>query len=135
EVTIDDHMAALLAERKHARVVAVRGSIAPKGAGFAISIVAKDARSGATLVEQTLEAEDLAHVVPVVARLGAALRAALGEKLSDAERLRLPLSGDLEADHEFAVGLAMLDVNDIEGAIGHLERATTKDPGFAIARA
>jgi tetratricopeptide (TPR) repeat protein len=130
--TRTDELAAKLAARDHIRVVSVQGAIATKGAGYEISLIAKDA-TGATVVTQTAEAPALARVPAVTTRLASALRSALGESLSEPEREALSISESVDADHEFAVGRAATHSDDIDNGIAHLQRAIAKAPDFALA--
>jgi serine/threonine protein kinase/tetratricopeptide (TPR) repeat protein len=135
DVAVDSHLGGRLAERDHVRVLDVTGVVRARGAKASITLTATDAVSGSVVFAQTVDAPTFDGAVVVVAHLAAGLRGALGEKLADAERERTGLSSSLDADHEFAVALAMKQASDFDGAIAHYERAIAKDPAFAFAHA
>jgi len=127
----DERLGEKLAARDHADVVMVRGSIVPKGQEFTISITAKDTNNQ-VVYTQALDAR-LPDVVPVIGRLASGLRMRYGETVKDAERDLTGMSLNLDADHEYVLGAAMLRTNDLPGAIEHMQSALAKDPGFALA--
>ena len=133
DVKVDDQLAARVAARKHVRVLGVRGKIAPKGAGYALSMVVKES-NGTTLLERTLESPSADQVVPTVARLAVEVRAALGESVPEAERELTGLSASLAANHDFTLGVAAAENGDFTGAAGYLRKAVDRDPNFALAR-
>jgi len=131
---IDEGMADLLARRSGGRVVTVRGSVASKGAGYALSITATDADKK-PLATSALDAPNGARVIPTLARLACDLRAAIGDRPTCDPALaeRTSASSSLEADHEFTVGRGLADSGKYNDAIAHLQRAVELDPEFAKA--
>src|SRR5262249_49355164 len=88
---------------------------------------------GKTVFAQTLDAPAADRVVPVIGRLAAGLRGAIGDKVPDAEAEQTGVSPVLDADREFAQGDALLkSENDRDGA-ARLQQAVALDPEFARA--
>jgi tetratricopeptide (TPR) repeat protein len=129
----DDRLGPKLVERDGNRVLSVRGVVASKAAGFTLSIAVTDASTGETVLSRSVEAPDLAGVVPAIGQLAGSLREAVGEHPAADERDRTAMSPKLDADHELALALAAKLANDIAGATDHLKQAVAKDPSFALA--
>jgi Tfp pilus assembly protein PilF len=130
-VSLDDALGKKLAERDHVRVIVVHGAIAPKGSAFTISMTAKDAVTGAVVVERSYDAATRDAVVPVMGRLASDLRESVGDPVAESERDKTGLSPVLAADHEYAIAMGMEIANDDAGQIAHIESALVKDPHFA----
>jgi len=131
---LDEAMAEVLAKKTGGRVVTLRGSVASRGVGYAISIKAADA-DGTELVASSRDATHGARVVPTIARLACDLRAAVGDDPPrDPERCeQTSASLSLESDHEFTVGRGLADAGKYADAIVHLQRSVAIDPQFAKA--
>jgi tetratricopeptide (TPR) repeat protein len=130
ETPIDDQLGDKLAARDHLHVITVRGTVMGRGAGFTLSATAREALSGKVVFSRAIDATTLADVVPAMTQLASGFREALGEHLDAAERTRIALSANLEADHEYAVGVA----SDDAASVAHLRRALELDPDFPRAR-
>jgi tetratricopeptide (TPR) repeat protein len=133
DVPVDDKLAARIATRDGNRVLTVKPSANARGAKFEIGLTVTDS-TGEQVFAQTAEASSLDAIVPVTARLTAALRMKLGENVPEAERELSGMSPVLDADAEYTRGLAAKATGDYASATAHFERALTKDAGFALAR-
>ena len=122
-----------LAERDGVRVVNLRGTIVPKGAGFALSIEAEDAETEQRVFAQTVAVPSLDSVLAATARLASGLRDALGDPVPEDQRELTGLSSSIDADHEFALGRALSRASNNPDAIVHLQQAIARDPSFALA--
>jgi serine/threonine protein kinase/tetratricopeptide (TPR) repeat protein len=132
--TLDESLGQRVLARDGGTVVLVRGAIAPKGPGYALSITATYA-DGGVVTTATRDASEGARVVPAIGLLASDLRAALGDPPpadpAAAEQTSMSLS--LEADHELALGGALVDSGKYAEALPHLQRAVELDPHFAKA--
>jgi serine/threonine-protein kinase len=131
---IDERLATKLFARDGARVVTIRGAVAPRGAGYALSITARDTRGGDVFFTLARDA-DGAHVASELGKMACELRRALGEATPDDPRRceQTKMSASLEADHELIVGDGLHSTGKYEEALGYLRRAVTVDPRFARA--
>jgi eukaryotic-like serine/threonine-protein kinase len=131
----DDAIGRLIAESTRQRVLMVRGTIAPKGTGYSIGLVATDGATQTVVAEAALPAATADRIVPTVARLACTLRLALRDAPCDgAATERTGMSGSIEAVHELSVGRADVESNKLAEARRHLEKAVELDPSFALAR-
>jgi serine/threonine protein kinase/tetratricopeptide (TPR) repeat protein len=130
----DDEAGRMVAEAAKARVAVVHLVVAPDQAAYRLSLVAKDGASGTVLAELVEKAPSMERVVPTVARLACELRTELGDVPCDPATFeRVGVSGSIEADHRFAIGLTARYAGRYEDAATALERAILVDPGFVIA--
>jgi serine/threonine protein kinase/tetratricopeptide (TPR) repeat protein len=132
---IDERLGQALAAHYGKRVVTIRGAVAPKDAGYSVSLIGTEAATGAVLVSATRDARSADRIVPTVGLLACDIRRALGDPLPEdplAEE-RTDLSLSIEADHELSVGLGLGNAGDYDEGILHLRRATALDPGLADA--
>ena len=133
--TPDDRLGQQLLARDGGKVVTVRGTVAPNGAGYSLSVEAKDASAGTVITSATMDAPDVTRVVPVVGSLAWTIRAALGEVPPDPSVAeQTGASPVLEADSEATIARGLFASGKIAEAIVHLERATTLDPDFGLAQ-
>ena len=128
-----------LLTKENRPVIAVHGTVIPEeGTGFTISLVARDVGSGRTVAELR-ETRASSELVPALAHLSTQLRAALGDAgdASDGPHGSNDgspvLSSSLDALHEWATGLALLQQSRSVDARDHLGRAVAFDPLFADA--
>jgi len=135
---VDRALGQQLALREGARVVIVP-SLAADGAGYALAVGLVDPASGATVVQLTENAAELADLLPATDRLLARLRRRLGESLASIADSSGPLeritTSNLDAlkaltsaEREFALGA-------VESGLRHLDEALRLDPEFAMALA
>ncbi|HEY1557750.1 MAG TPA: protein kinase [Kofleriaceae bacterium] len=128
-----DSVAKLLSARDGGRVIAVRGHVASKGRGYALSIDATDAATGASVLTATADAPSAADVIPVAGGLAEQLVHALGGPAPAAATAPTGMSDSLEADHEAVVARALESSGKYTEAIEHGQRAIALDPQFAFA--
>ncbi len=131
---LDGKLARSIASHLGRKVFVLEGFIAHKGAGFAITITATNAETGAKVFSNTTDAASTARVVPTIGRLAAGFRAALGDPVPDVDAEKTDLSPVVEADHEHAVARGFLTEENYDAALPHLLRALELDPEFVIAR-
>jgi len=118
--------------------VVVSGSLDRRGADYQISLQAVQTVSGKrlTTVEETASSKD--QVLFAVAKLGTAVRKALGDSTSEsAQRLSLETlsAASLEAVHEYAVGLDALSSSKDDQAQAQFSKAVDLDQNFGLAYA
>jgi hypothetical protein len=106
------------------------------GATVRLDVAVQDAGSGATVATLNETGGEQA-ILTLLARLGAALRGALGvPSLSDAEARQLQAAqpGNAEAARLYAEGLARLRLSDAPAALDLLQGAVRSDPGNPLIR-
>ncbi len=106
------------------------------GATVRLDVAVQDAGSGATVATLNETGGEQA-ILALLARLGAALRRALGvPSLSDAEARQLQAAqpGNAEAARLYAEGLASLRLSDAPAALELLQSAVRSDPGNPLIR-
>jgi tetratricopeptide (TPR) repeat protein len=130
-----EQLARTLSSRSGRKVLDVHGSVAARTTGLGVSLAATDGATGAVVFTRTLDVVAPADVVPALAELASGLREALGDSVpADAVR-ETGLSTSLQADHEFAVGLAAHRSGDDAAAVAHYQTAVSHDAEFAVAHA
>jgi tetratricopeptide (TPR) repeat protein len=127
-----------LCKRAGARAT-IETTIAPSGAGYALSLDARDCQTGASLASQKIQA---AGKSDVVAQLGAAVKAFrkdLGEAAATRDKYDVDLtkatSARLEALQAYGQGLRTRVIRGDEAAIPLFAQAATLDPAFGSAYA
>jgi serine/threonine protein kinase/tetratricopeptide (TPR) repeat protein len=132
----DEELGRLVTDKKHMRVFLVRPSISADKTAFRIMLVAKDGATGKEIASLSQEAAGMDDVVAAVAKLACQLRVKLSEPACDAgSEERVGVSSSIEADHRYMTGKTALAEGRNEDAVKQLRRATTVDPGFALAQA
>jgi tetratricopeptide (TPR) repeat protein len=129
----EEDLGRVVSEKTGRPVATVLGSIASDGAGYVISLHAKDGRTQAPILSSTTTVANADAVAPAVARFAWSLRAALGDPSQPDEQEKMGLSLSMEANHEFATGRADLGAGKLTEAIEHLEHALEIDPHFGLA--
>jgi tetratricopeptide (TPR) repeat protein/predicted Ser/Thr protein kinase len=134
---LDASKAAEIAANQGLNVV-VSGSLDRHGADYEISLQAVQTVTGKrlTTVEETASSKD--QVLFAVAKLGTAVRKALGDSTSEsAQRLSLETlsANSLEAVHEYAVGLDALSSGKDDQAEAEFSKAVDLDQNFGLAYA
>jgi serine/threonine protein kinase/tetratricopeptide (TPR) repeat protein len=133
--TLDDVKAQSIAASQGLNVV-VTGSLDRKGTEYQLSMRALQTVTGKVIIEAEETAAGKDQVLFAVAKLGTAVRKALGDSTSEsAQRLSMEsLSAtSLEAVHEYAAGLDMLSAGKFAEAQAHLSQAVDLDPNFGMA--
>jgi tetratricopeptide (TPR) repeat protein len=124
-----------VSERTHQRVVIVRGSVAQEASGFGVTLTLVEGSSGGSVGAPSARADGLERVVSSVARLGCAVRAALGDAPCEpGTEERSGMSASLETDKEYATGRGAYISGKLSEAVPHLQRAVDLDPTFALSR-
>jgi eukaryotic-like serine/threonine-protein kinase len=130
----DESLARKLLARDGGLVVTVRGSIDAEGHGYVLRLSARDAAGADVLAGASRTAGEATSVMPALGRLAWDLRGALGEALPTGQAAeRTTMSPDLEADHEYAVGMDLYADGRGAEAVPHHARAVEIDPSFAAA--
>ena len=131
---VDDNLARKLGDRDGRRVVVVRGFVAPRGASFVISIVAKDVHTGEEVLRHDEQASQMSDIIRSTHELAIRLRRRLGEQTTEAADDLGGLSKDPEAVHDYVLGRTSANAGNAAGAVDHLQAALAKDPKFPLAR-
>ncbi len=129
---IDEGTCRALSLRTDRPTTVVRGSVVSRGAGYVLSLLAVDARSGAPIAALSEAAPGSTSVAPAVTRLARGLRASLGDRAPEPEPPTC-VSTSLEADHEYLMALGGAASGRGQDALAHEQRAIAIDPGFAQA--
>jgi len=131
----DESIGRALAARCGCRVVNVGGAISLRGRRYVLSLTATDSVTGGQVFARTTDEVDGSELVAVVGRLAWEIRRALGESPPHDPALleQTSMSRSLEADHEYALGMAGLRGLRLSDPIVHFERAVAVDPDFTLA--
>ena len=115
----------------------IAGSIASLGSQYVIGLDAVNCRTGDSLAQEQVTAENKEHVLQALGQAATKLRKKLGESLSSVEKFDAPLdqvtTPSLEALQALAVGRKLLQEKGSEAAIPFFKRAVELDPNFAAA--
>jgi eukaryotic-like serine/threonine-protein kinase len=115
----------------------IAGAIASLGGEYVLQLKAVTCRSGATLAEEQVTAQDKQKVLEALGRAASKLRIDLGESLSTVQRFDTPLveatTPSLEALRAFSLGRKALNEKGEAAALPYHLRAIELDPGFAVA--
>ena len=140
------HPGASSLEETTARLVAVRegiifvvsGLIGKNRGGFEVRARTVEAATGKIIQEVTEQADDKKSVLPVVAKIAARMRRALGDTTPEAMQIAAAetfTAGSLEAAHEYAVAQDLQWQGKWDEAIQHYLQAVKFDPNFGRAYA
>jgi eukaryotic-like serine/threonine-protein kinase len=137
DARLTDDLARQVCLRSNATAV-IDGSIASLAPQYVISLNAVNCRTGDSLAQEQVSAEDKPHVLDALAKVASAMRSKLGESLATIEKFDVPLDQattlSLEALQAFTLGQkAIGERTDFAGAIPLLQRAVSLDPNFAAA--
>ena len=117
----------------------VAGTIGNLGSQYVIGLDAVNCKTGDTLVEEQVTAENKEKVIRALGEATTKLRAKLGESLSTVEKFDIPLdqatTPSLEALKALSEGRATLQEQGSAAAIPYFNRAIELDPNFAAAYA
>jgi DNA-binding winged helix-turn-helix (wHTH) protein/predicted Zn-dependent protease len=117
----------------------LEGSIARLGSQYVLGLKAVNCRTGDSLAEAQITADNKEQVLPALARAATKVRSELGESLSTVEKFNMPVqqvtTPSLEALQAYGLGRAMINNCDREAARLYLQRAIQLDPNFAMAYA
>ena len=116
--------------------VVVSGSVSRRGLDYQLTLKAIQTVTGKVLTTAEATAPNKDQVLYAVTKLGVAARKALGDSTSESEQ-RLSMetlsAANLEAVHEYAMGLDTLSAGRFADAQAHLSRAVALDPDFGMA--
>jgi tetratricopeptide (TPR) repeat protein len=130
-----EQLARTLSSQSGRKVLDVRGSVVVKDSGLELGIVATEGATGVAVFKRSLDVVAPADVVPALAELASALRGVLGDPVAPDAVHETGLSMSLQADREFALGLAAHRSGDDAVAVEHYLVAVAQDGDFAVARA
>jgi tetratricopeptide (TPR) repeat protein len=115
----------------------ISGTIASLGKAYAITVVATNCESGATLARQQAEVPDKEHALDAIASIAKKVREKLGESLASIQSMAPPndrvTTTSLEAFRAFAMAAGQFRQGHYLAAIPILRRAVELDPGFSTA--
>jgi len=129
-------LARSICERENIKAL-IRGSIAPLGTHYVITLEAINGQSGESLARQLAEAENKEQVLRALSQAAIGLREKLGESLSSIRQLDRKVEDattpKLEAFKFYARGAELAISGRTTDAISPLKRAVEIDPDFAYA--
>ena len=139
DVRIDEAMARLISRREGIKVV-VTGSVEPAGSGYRVTASALDpaleGQAARVLATATATADDKDGVLKAAGAVAAELRADLGDKTPESERLAAAetfTAGSLEAMRAYVRGQELNRTGKPREALVELEKAVKLDPQFGMA--
>jgi tetratricopeptide (TPR) repeat protein len=113
------------------------GSLEGRGTNYRLSLRAIQTVTGKVAVDADETASGKDQVLFAVAKLGTAVRKALGDSTTSDSTQRLSMetlsASSLEAVHEYASGLDATSTGHNDEAIKHLTEAVNLDPNFGMA--
>jgi tetratricopeptide (TPR) repeat protein len=118
--------------------VVVSGSLDRRGSDYQLSLRAVQAVTGKTITNADQTAPSKDQVLFAVAKLGTALRKALGDATSESSQrfsMETLTAGSLEAVHEYALALDALSSGKNDEALRHFSQAVDLDANFGLAYA
>ena len=115
----------------------ISGSIASLGSQYVIGLEAVNCKTGDSLAEEQVTAENKEHILKALDEAATKLREKLGESLSTVEKFDAPLdqatTPSLEALKALSVGVKTLQEKGSAAAIPFFKHAIELDPNFAAA--
>jgi eukaryotic-like serine/threonine-protein kinase len=132
--TLDEGAARDLALKQGLAVV-LAGSIAPRGAGYEISVRAGQTVTGDVIANVRGVASHKDQVLEIATRLVARVRKALGDDTSESAQLfamRSLTTSSLEVVSHYALAVEAQSKGQFEEAYGSYSRAVGLDPTFAL---
>lgn len=132
---LDEPLARLVALREGISVI-IDGSIMRQGEGYRISVRAIDAATGKPLARREGDAANREAVLPVIARLAAPIRSALGDATPESAQIAAAetyTASSLHVAHLYAVAQEDLAMGKRDDAIRGYSQAVELDPNFARA--
>jgi len=133
--TLDEPLGRLFALREGINVI-VGGSIALQSTAYRITVDVVDSASGKTIYSGSGQASDKQDVLPLVSRLAARVRSALGDATPESVQLAAAetfTTSSLQAAHEYAIGQEMQFAGKWSDAIQHYTTAAGFDPDMGRA--
>jgi len=135
---LDEQAARLIAVSQGVSAI-VTGSLSSKGTGYELSVKAIDAVTGKTLATDVLTAASKDQLLLDVPELAAPIRKALGDTTPESVQLAAEQgtfqASNLEAVHQYSVGMEQYAEGKNEDALKSFSKAVELDPNFARAYA
>ena len=117
----------------------VDGTLSSRGDGYRLSVKAVDAVTGKTLATSDVDAATKDDVLLNVPKLAAPIRKALGDTTPESVQLAAAqgsfATGNLEAAHQYGVGMEQQFAGNMQDALQSFSKAAQLDPNFARAYA
>jgi tetratricopeptide (TPR) repeat protein len=132
---LDEDRARLVAVREGVKLV-LTGSILSKGAGYALTVVAKAPQDGTILAEANSEAEGKLEVLQAVGNLATQVREALGDvtiKRDGLEGSETFSAASIEAVSFYTRAQSLSQNGKDQQAVEFYEKAIAEDPNFGRA--
>src|SRR5229473_1464531 len=134
-----DEQAARLVAVGEGLAAVVTGSLSIRGEGYRLSVEALDARSGNSIAAAEVSASNKDELLLAVPKLAAPIRKALGDATPESVQLATTqgsfAASNLEAVHQYGIGVEQQLAGKMEDALGSLSKAAELDPNFARAYA
>jgi tetratricopeptide (TPR) repeat protein len=115
----------------------IAGSVGRRNGRYAITLTARNARSGTALASERAEAAGRIHVLPALGTAAIQLRRRLGESAESIRTFSTPVeqatTGSLDALKAYALGLEQAGTGNYPLAVSLYQRAVQIDPEFALA--
>lgn len=135
---LDEQSARLIAVSQGLSAI-VTGSLNSRGSGYELSVKAIDAVTGSTLAASDLTAANKDELLLDVPKLAAPIRKALGDTTPESAQLAATQGSfavsNLEAVHEYSIGMGQQFAGKMEDALQSFSKAAELDPNFARAYA
>ena len=135
---LDEQAARLIAVSQGLSAI-VTGSLDSRGTGYELSVKAIDAVTGKTLAAGDLTAANKDELLLDVPKLAAPIRKALGDTTPESAQLAATQGSfavsNLEAVHEYSIGMGQQFAGKMEDALQSFSKAAELDPNFARAYA
>ncbi len=132
---LDEPLARLVALREGISVI-VSGSIVRQGEGYRVTVSAVDAATGKPIARREGDAANKEAVLPMIGRLAAPIRGALGDATPEAAQIAAAetyTASSLHVAHLYAVAQEALAMGKRDDAIRDYSQAVDLDPNFARA--
>ncbi len=131
---LDEQTARLVAVRDGVKLV-VRGSVAPAGSGYAMSVGVIDAADGKDVATAEGTAADKSAVLAEVGRMATSLRRDLGETTAGEGDAGVETftAASLEAARAYVLGSELAAAGKFAEAIAQYQEAVQRDPNFGRA--
>ena len=134
-----DEQAARLVALSQGIAAVITGDISRRGDNYELTAIALDTASGNVLAKADVTAKNRDAVLSVVPQLAAPIRKALGDSTPESVQIEKEAgaftSSNLEAVHEYGVGMEQQFSGDFQHAYQSFANAVKLDPEFARAYA